>query len=351
MRISHFEQLKPICPACRRVGRETQLVLGGDAVEDQFGISSGLLHCQEIECRRSYPIIDGMPVLVPDLDAWLAANGHLILQRGFLPDGVEDILGRAMGPNAAFNVVRQQLSSYAFDHYGDLDPGHRDGPLALEPGAVQRCLAAALAPLPAACGPILDIGCAVGRTSFDLATASQELVLGIDLNWPLIRMARTVLEGGAARYPHRVNGLNYVRRNLPAHFPGADRVDFWVADALCLPFSPHRFDLAVAMNVLDCVTDPKSLLLEIFRALREGGGMALATPFDWAEHATHLSAWLENVDAFRALLAHASEVSRQCGGGGFIEAGPFQEFEWQVRLHNRASMRYGTCIASGSIGK
>ncbi|MGQ3675294.1 class I SAM-dependent methyltransferase [Xanthobacter sp. TB0139] len=346
MRLRHFEELKPICPACRLSGREMPLVLGPGAQEGKGGIESGFLCCPSPDCGQAYPIIDGAPILVPDVQAWLAANGHLLLQRQSLADEVENVVGRAMGADAAFNVVRQQESSYAFDHYGDLDPTPRPG---AAPGAVRRCLAAAQSALPPVTGAALDIGCAVGRTSFDLAEEGQGLVLGIDLNWPLLRIARGVLEDEVASYPLRMLGLNFERQRHAARFAGAEQVDFWVADALCLPFSANIFGQIMALNVMDCVSDPARLVAEMLRVGGVQAGLAMATPFDWAGHATPLSHWLEGPAALEAMLQHVSSLSQAAGQGRFVACGPAWDMTWQVRLHERSTMQYQAHFCAGVV--
>ena len=46
----------------------------------------------------------------------------------------------------------------------------------------------------------------------------------------------------------------------------------------------------LAINVLDCVPDPRALLAECTRVVR--GDLVLATPYDWSANATPFAAWL-----------------------------------------------------------
>ncbi len=352
MRPAHFEALRPVCPACLRRGVEAPLRLDSGAQEDARGIHAGILRCSAPDCSLAYPILDGAPILVPDLAAWLASNGHLLLQRVALPGPVEDLIASALGPDAAYNVIRHQQASYAHDHYGDLTADVPPAAASLgqgaEPGAVRRCLALALARLPASPGPVLDIGCAVGRTSFDLAAATGGLVLGVDLNWPLLAIGRGLIDRGALDYPHRRLGLHFERRHREITLPGAERVDFWVADALALPLWGASIGLAVAMNVLDCVSDPGRLLWEMTRVLAPGGGAALVTPFDWAAHATPPGAWIDGPAGLADLLAQIAEGTRRAGLGALQLTGPGLEVDWQVRLHDRASMHYAAHLMTAT---
>ena len=352
MRLGHFEALTPLCPACRQLGLDHPLTLEPGAHCNGEDVRSGLLRCAGPACGQAYPILRGAPILVPDLPTWLAANLHLVLQDAPENDAVEAVIGAALGPDAAFNLVRQQQSTYGHDHYGDLfDTAAEDAPAAGEaPGSVRRALALALSHLPACSGPALDIGCAAGRTSFDLAAATGHLVVGIDLNWQLLGIGRGVLDRGAVSYPLRRTGNRFERRSRSVELAGAEAVDFWVADAMALPFPAGRFGHVVALNVLDCVPEPPRLVREISRVLATGGRLALCTPFDWASHATPPAQWLEGPEEVRALLMAEGLGADDAGAAAPDMAAlrtPFQT-SWRVRLHDNAAVTYTTHFHFGS---
>ena len=349
MRLGHFEQLRPVCPHCRlRHGAFVPLALGVVEAAADGAVHWGTLVCTDPACALEYPIVDGAPILVPDVRGWMAANGHLLTSRGDVPPVMEGVLGDAAGPDSGFNVMRQHLSSYGWDHYGDLDAAGAEAG-AGEAGSVVRCLETGLDRLGAVpAGPILDLGCAAGRTSFALAGRFGGLVLGLDLHWPLLTLARRVLETGEAVYPLRRSGIVYDRRRVPARLPGAERVDFWIADALVPPFAPGRFALVAALNLLDCVASPPALLAAIDGAVVDGGGAVLATPFDWSTQATPVEAWLgghsqrgDDAGGCEAVLArlltrgaHAQSLAR------LQPVGAAMDVPWRVRMHDRACMHY-----------
>ena len=73
-------------------------------------------------CMREYPIIDGIPVIVPDVRGHLAASILHVLWRDDLPEVIESLLGDCCGPGSAYDLSRQYLSTYSWGHYHDLDP-------------------------------------------------------------------------------------------------------------------------------------------------------------------------------------------------------------------------------------
>ena len=201
-----------------------------------------------------------------------------------------------------------------------------------------------------AAGRVLDLGCGAGRTTFDLASRHRDaLVLGIDTNLALLRLARGAA-GGLVSYPRRRIGLAYDRRRFAVALAGTEQVDFWACDALTLPFLPGSADLGAALNLLDCVNEPLRLLVGLAETVRPGGRILLATPYDWSTRATPVETWIgghsqrsayagEAEPFLRALLqegSHAQSVA------GLTLLGEDQAWPWQTRLHERGAVQYRT---------
>ena len=350
MRLSHFAAFAPRCPVCLRAGRTPPpLVLASAPVRDVASSQQGLLHCPD--CRHEYPILDGVPVIVPELRRVLSERGLDMLLRDDLDESLESLFGDAIGPDSWFDTIRQLQSSYGWDAYADLDPAEPppgDGPV---PGAARHCLAQllALAALPAPPARIVDAGCAAGRTSFDLATAHPgALVLGIDVHLGLLRLAARAMAGQVS-YPRRRIGLVYDRRRFPVAIADAGRVDFWACDATMLPFAAPAAELSVALNLLDCVPDPRRLLESLTAATAPGGRILLATPYDWSTRATPLESWLgghsqraPHAGAGEAFLAALLEGAPPHAIQGLSRRGEQAGWPWHTRLHDRSSVQYRT---------
>jgi SAM-dependent methyltransferase/uncharacterized protein YbaR (Trm112 family) len=357
LRPGHLASLAPLCPVCRARGVESPVALFSTYLEEGEHIVEGALRCSEPGCLSEFPILDGIPLFLPNLRAYIAGSIDSISSRDDLSAATLSLLGDCCGPGSSFDITRQHLSAYAWDHYADLDP--QEALVDLQsavpadsqegPGSVLRVLARGLnliGDLPP--GPILDLGCATGRTTFALAEATGCQVLGADLGFPLLRLASTVLRRAQVRYPRRRVGVVYDRRDFPVRLAGSEHVDFWGCDATALPFREGSFAAIVALNVLDCVPSPYDLLAALPRLLAPGGKALLTCPYDWSPGATPVEAWIgghsqrgptqgASEPALRALLtpgAHPSAIS------GLRIVAEEESVPWRVRLHERSAVFY-----------
>jgi SAM-dependent methyltransferase len=295
---------------------------------------------------HEYPIIDGIPLLVADLRSYVTNSLLSLLCRDDLSATIESLVGDCCGPGTALDAIRTHLSSYAWDHYADFDPEeNRQG---ARPGCVVRVLDKVCALAGPLTGPVLDLGCSVGRSSLELGGRQVGLVIGVDLNLTMLRVAAGVLAHGRVRYPRKRVGLVYDRREFDVHFGSRDRIDYWACDALALPFAPGTFGAVVALNLLDCVASPRDALAGIRRVLRPGGVALLTTPYDWSPAATPVEAWIgghsqrgqsqgASEPLLRTLLtpgAHPQSID------GMEIVGESLALPWHLRVHERSMMEY-----------
>ncbi|MEW5771955.1 MAG: methyltransferase domain-containing protein [Thermodesulfobacteriota bacterium] len=345
MRLSHFAALQPLCPRCLRRGTEARLALAAVWREEGGAVLEGVLHCPDSACRSEYPVVDGIPLLVADLRDFCSRSQLSLLGRSDLGPELEGLLGDCLGPGSAQDSRNQVLSTYAFDHWGDLDPA---GTFGGRPGSARELLGRLLDMAGAAPeGPALDAGCAAGRTSFALAGRVGGLVLGADLNLDLLRLAQAALLRGRAAYPLRRAGIAYERRAFAVAPEHAERVDYWCLDAAEPPFAPGTFGLAASLNLVDCVASPLGHLSGLERVLRPGGKALLCTPYDWSCGVTPPEGWFgghsqrgeaggDPAAVLRSLLAEGGHPAALAGLRLAAEA----EARWRLRLHDRSSMDY-----------
>ncbi|TCB57123.1 5-histidylcysteine sulfoxide synthase [Acinetobacter terrae] len=141
----------------------------------------------------------------------------------------------------------------------------------------------------------LDLGCATGRASFELA-AYFDQVTGLDFSARFIQQAVQLVQGATLCYTQPIEGelveykaCNLKELGLDAH---ADRVDFFQADACNL--KPHftDYNFILAANLIDRLHHPKDFLAEIYRRLTLGGILMLASPYTWLEEHTARTEWV-----------------------------------------------------------
>ena len=151
-----------------------------------------------------------------------------------------------------------------------------------------------------AIGPIaraLDLGCAVGRSTFELARWADE-VIGIDLSSQFISAAQTVQRTGQIDIKILEEGDRYtaVTRQLDPQLDRS-RCGFLAGDALRTPDKIGTFDLVLAANLIDRVARPADLLREIKRLVRTNGHVILASPYTWLEEFSPRENWLADTTA------------------------------------------------------
>ena len=344
MRRQHLDRLAPVCPACRAQGRTpAPLALGSVIREDANGdISEGVLVCTEPLCLREHPIIDGIAVVVADLPSWASHQLDPVLWRDDLSPAIESLLGDAAGPGSFLERERTALSAYGRVHWGDFDcdePLPRDASIAGLVDAAFQLLAHSTT----GGGAWIDLGCAVGRATREVARRTGDLTVGVDLSFAMLRVAERARREGRVRFPLRRVGLVYDRREFKVDEMPADAMSFWCADVGNLPFADGTFNGALSLNVLDCVASPLQHLLEIGRVLPDGAPALVSTPYDWSANATPLAQWLgghsQRSDAHGSSAAEVRRVLQSMDLGLRIEA-ERERVPWRVYVNERAWMEY-----------
>ena len=323
---------------------------------DSDDILEGLLVCESTACWREHPIIDGIAIIVADIQGFMAGQLSALQRRDDLSPLILGALADCTGGSTDHDRARYQLSSYARSHYGDLDD---DEPLAHEHG-IQALMDRALELIPGDLqGSWIDIGCSVGRTTHELAKRTGALALGVDLNIAMLRMARRVARTGIARHPLRRLGIVYDEREFAVDLDGRDRVDFWACDATALPFADATFDGALSLNVVDCIRAPLTHLMEMGRVLRTDSHAALTTPYDWADVTAPVAAWIgghsQRADSHGSSVLEMHRVLSDAVPAHIDSrlrlVDEVLSHPWRVFVHERSTMIYDVhIVAAKAIG-
>jgi putative 4-mercaptohistidine N1-methyltranferase len=186
------------------------------------------------------------------------------------------------------------LAEYLLFHYGkDAEvlpwPGGPVDALGYPVRCVTECFD--LAALPAE-ARALDLGCAVGRSTFELARHCHT-VIGIDYSELFVATAAELAELGALPYARRDEGE--LNTPLVAHAPqGVDtaRVHFEHGDAMRLREDLGSFDAVLLANLIDRLHEPRRCLARLPALVKPGGQLVIASPYTWLEEFTPRENWL-----------------------------------------------------------
>jgi SAM-dependent methyltransferase len=148
----------------------------------------------------------------------------------------------------------------------------------------------------------LDLGCGVGRFSFELGLVAGE-VLGIDYSQAFIRAARTMAakHSVSARVPE--SGELFRKQNvvLPPSLRRAN-VRFDTGDAMDLRrWAAEPFQIVAAINLLCRLPSPRQFLATLPSLVAPGGQLLLASPFSWLQEYTPPGQWLTSREVERLL--------------------------------------------------
>jgi len=198
-----------ICPACTAGGR--------------LESAPGGLRCGA--CQRLHPILDQVPIVMGDLDGYLAEHGAALAARGDLPPPVAARLRRFGPPSlrAGMQAAAAALRSPAdrLHHWALQQLTHRFG-------------------------AVLHLSCGV-------VGLSAPQVINLDHRWPLLRHATG----------HRL-----------------------LADPLRPPFAPDSFEAVVMLGALEASADPAALLAVADTMLQPGGLLLLGSAFAYDDAVT-----------------------------------------------------------------
>jgi len=141
----------------------------------------------------------------------------------------------------------------------------------------------------------LDLGCATGRASFELAKVFDK-VCGIDFSARFVQVGVELQNNNRVGYYQKGEGELKERLEINLDKLGysdvADKVEFWQGDACNL--KPHftNYDLVLAMNLIDRLYEPHLFLRSVHERINTGGYLILTSPYTWLEEYTAKEFWL-----------------------------------------------------------
>lgn len=343
-----LDALPLTCPSCRQQGRAAELRAGEVFVEQNEFVIEGLLDCSHPGCTVGrYPILAGVPVLVRDPTGWWRGSRAALTRLDGASVELRDYFAALDATDPEHHHRTGQLGTWMDLHYGH--SGSATPPLALPTAEDYWQTLNGLTEAFTLNGPVLDLGCAVGRHTFDLARRAP-LAIGLDLNFALVAAAARIQRERTIHYRRRRRGRCFESVEFPYAAP--QNVLFMLADALDPPFGPERFALVAALNLLDNVSVPLVLLGQMDALLGQDGVLVLGSPYEWRPENSEPGQWLESA------ALDAPTTLRQLLTGRLIpELGldyrivrEIEHLPWVLRQHDRYWSLYSVHLLSARKG-
>jgi SAM-dependent methyltransferase/uncharacterized protein YbaR (Trm112 family) len=288
-----------ICPACLPDENALRLKASGAPADE---IIEGDLECPG--CGQCYPVRGGVAKIVPASQD--CPNGQSMRYE-------EPAL----------------LSSYLWSHYSDLLKDTDALPSYEEWARQLACRG----------GVGLDIGCAVGRFSFEMSRKC-DFAIGVDRSESFVSAARRILQERQLAFRVREEGLIQSERgfSLPEAW-NSSNVEFIVGDAHALPFRAASFSCIASLNLVDKIPRPLEHLREMNRLARiESCQILLSDPFSWSEQICPPEDWLGGTDGGKYPGSGLDNISGLLGGTDRFIAPPWTitargAVWWKIRNH------------------
>ena len=144
-------------------------------------------------------------------------------------------------------------------------------------------------------GKALDLGCSVGRASFELARTFDE-VEGIDFSANFINAAIKFLNNEKLSFHLKQEGELKTNKQVTLASLGLDnlkgKLAFYQGDACNM--KPHftGYDVIMCSNLIDRLYDPRVFLDSIQARLNQNGLLVISSPYTWLEAFTPKEKWL-----------------------------------------------------------
>ncbi|MCE0522777.1 MAG: putative 4-mercaptohistidine N1-methyltransferase [Methylacidiphilales bacterium] len=180
----------------------------------------------------------------------------------------------------------------------------------------------------------LDLGCAVGRSSFELGR-HFDAVVGIDFSARFIAAAERMRDKRAVTVhaPREGSATDELQLDLPSELK-TGHVRFDRGDACALPADLGTFDLVLMANLIDRLPDPEKCLAHLPALIPSGGWLVITSPYTWLEEYTPRELWLDGggrgtLNALKEKLAPAFSL-RQVFDLPLLIREHRRKYQWSV---------------------
>ncbi len=168
----------------------------------------------------------------------------------------------------------------------------------------------------------LDLGCATGRATFELAKDFDE-VEGIDFSARFVQVGAKLRNDGYIAFTSKEEGELTSTKRVSIEDLGYEnlrkKVTFWQGDACNMKPNFNSYDLVMATNLIDRLYQPRLFLDTIHERLNDDGILVITSPYTWQESSTKKEFWLggykdddskevTTLDSLKSILADNFEL-------------------------------------------
>ena len=196
----------------------------------------------------------------------------------------------------------------------------------------------------------LDLGCATGRATYELAKTFDE-VEGIDFSVRFVQVGSKLKDDGYIAFTSKEEGDLIVKKKVTIEELGYDslkeKVSFWQGDACNLKPNFNSYDLVMATNLIDRLYNPRLFLDTIDERLNADGILVITSPYTWQESSTEKEFWLggkvdENGNELKTIDALKNRLSEK------FELIHLQDLEFVIK---ETARKYQHTISQVSVWK
>ncbi len=179
----------------------------------------------------------------------------------------------------------------------------------------------------------LDLGCAVGRSAFELSRTAAEVV-AIDYSQAFVDAGKTMQAAGRCEVSRLEEA--HRRQSIMVEVPAGTRpgrITFERGDAMNLRAELGGFDRVLAANLLCRLSEPGCLLVRLPELVKSGGELILTTPCTWLEEFTPEAHWPpgSTLDWLKSELSARFELLEE-HDEPFLIRETARKFQWTVAL-------------------
>ena len=273
---------------CVRCGSKLDL----DVYANDIEVKEGVLECKK--CELVFPIIEKIPILWDDFPKYLSSR---------------KVLGGKMFRSAITNKMKNFLKS-------SLSQSIQDGSViditALEDrwsniyqnsknSKFYSKIRNNLKSLPKS-KLVLEYGCSIGIVTSHLSDL-HDMVFGIDKSF---------------------NALKYAKKH------SSTNLDYILTDLLSPVFGELRFDLVIALNVLELI-EPSELLKHISKQITTGR-LVISDPYDFDRGINSVKKPLDEYSLRKSLEKLNFQISQKTKNPSFLP--------WNLNLNSRTTLNY-----------